>query len=218
MAFRAPMLNPHPARPRRADGVPALSTTADLARGQSLYASNCASCHGSHGEGNGAGAASLRPRPANLAEHEYALARLAEVMWQGSVGTAMPAWRDHPADDLASIAHVVRSFHVTADEPPPPTALAELGARVYADNCVQCHGAAGGGDGPAIAELRVAPTNFRSVRPSLAESLRALRTGVDGTQMAPWTDRLSDAELVAVAYHVRSLFQGDRSAGGGASR
>ena len=218
MAFSAPMLNPHPARPRPAGGVPVLATTADLARGQSLYASNCASCHGSHGEGNGPGAVSLRPRPANLAEHEYSLARLAEVLWQGSAGTAMPAWRDHPVDNLASIAHVVRSFHVPAEEPPPPAALAARGARVYADNCVQCHGPAGGGDGPAIAELRVAPTNFRRVRASLSESLRALRSGVEGTQMAPWTDRLSDAELVAVAYHVRGLFEADPSPGGGASR
>jgi mono/diheme cytochrome c family protein len=218
MAFSAPMLNPHPARARRADDVPRLSATGDLVRGEALYASNCASCHGSHGEGNGAGAAALRPRPANLAEHEYALTRLAEVLWQGSIGTAMPAWRDHQVDDLASIAHIVRSFHVPAEEPPPPPALAELGARVYAENCVQCHGPAGGADGPAIAELRVAPTNFRRVRPSLAESLRALRSGVDGTQMAPWTDRLSDAELVAVAYHVRGLFEADRPPGEGASR
>jgi mono/diheme cytochrome c family protein len=219
MAFGAAMLNPHPARPRRANDVPTLSETGDLSRGQSLYARSCASCHGSDGEGNGPGAASLRPRPANLAEHEYALPRLAEVMWQGSAGTAMPAWRDHQVDDLASIAHVVRSFHVAAEESAPPAPLAELGARVYADNCVQCHGPAGGGDGPAIAELRVAPTNFRLVRPSLAESLRALRGGVDGTQMAPWTDRLSDAELVAVAYHVRGLFEKTaRALSGGVSR
>ena len=68
---------------------------------------------------------------------------------------------------------------------------------------------AGAGDGPAIGELRVAPTDFRRVRPSFAESLRALRNGVDGTQMAPWTGRLNDAELVAVAHHVRRYFEGD---------
>jgi cbb3-type cytochrome oxidase cytochrome c subunit/mono/diheme cytochrome c family protein len=218
MAFTAPALNPHPARPRRGGEVPALAPAADLPRGQSLYASNCASCHGSHGEGDGPGGASLRPRPANLAEHEYSLTRLAEVMWLGAPGTAMPAWRDRSIDDLSSIAHVVRAFHVSMEEPPPPAGLVELGARVYAENCVQCHGPSGAGDGPALAELRVAPTSFRRVRPSLAESLRALRNGVDGTQMAPWTDRLNDAELVAVAYHVRGLFDVDRAAAAGAPR
>ena len=59
-----------------------------------------------------------------------------------------------------------------------------------------------------MGELAVAPADFRGERPSLAESLRALRNGVEGTQMAPWTGRLSEAELSAVAYYVRSFFQG----------
>jgi len=115
MAFSAPMLNPHPARPRPAGGVPVLATTADLARGQSLYASNCASCHGSHGEGNGPGAVSLRPRPANLAEHEYSLARLAEVLWQGSAGTAMRSANFRP-DSTRSPHQFCRFPHPTYTE------------------------------------------------------------------------------------------------------
>ena len=38
--------------------------------------------------------------------------------------------------------------------------------------------------------------------------LRALRNGVEGTPMAPWTSELSEAELSAVAYYVREYFEG----------
>jgi mono/diheme cytochrome c family protein len=72
---------------------------------------------------------------------------------------------------------------------------------------VQCHGEHGDGNGNAVRELPIVPTDFRGERPSLAESLRALRNGVEGTPMAPWTGRLSEPELSAVAYYVRGFFQ-----------
>ena len=93
-------------------------------------------------------------------------------------------------------------------EPVLPQNIVDLGARIYADNCAQCHGEHGAGDGSAVPELRTTPADFRGARPSPAESLRALRNGVEGTQMAPWTGRLNEAELSAVAYYVRGFFQG----------
>jgi mono/diheme cytochrome c family protein len=93
-------------------------------------------------------------------------------------------------------------------EPTLPANIVDLGARVYKANCLECHGERGGGDGSAVGELRIVPADFRGARPGLDESLRALRNGVEGTQMAPWTGRLSEAELSAVAYYVRSFFQG----------
>jgi mono/diheme cytochrome c family protein len=121
----------------------------------------------------------------------------------------MPAWRDFSVEDLSAVAQAVRAFEAVQNQPAPPANIVELGARVYAANCAQCHGENGGGDGSAVAELSVVPTNFRGVRPSVAESLRALRNGVDGTPMAPWTGRLNEAELSAVAYYVRDFFQPD---------
>jgi mono/diheme cytochrome c family protein len=74
---------------------------------------------------------------------------------------------------------------------------------------MQCHGEDGGGNGSAAKEQRIAPADFRSGRPSIAASLNALRNGVAGTPMAPWSDKLSEAELSAVAYYVRTFFVAD---------
>jgi cytochrome c oxidase cbb3-type subunit 2/cytochrome c oxidase cbb3-type subunit I/II len=207
MAFEGP-LNASPARARRGTDVPTLPEAGDDDRGMLLYAANCASCHGSRGAGDGPGAAALLPRPSNLSAHEYSMTRLAEALWNGVPGTAMSAWRDHPRDDLAAIARFVRGLG-GAQEARLPESLAAVGARVYADHCVQCHGPDGAGDGFAAAALSIAPTSFRTQRPSLNQSLRTVREGVRGTRMAAWTGRLSEAEIVAVANYVRQFFQSE---------
>jgi mono/diheme cytochrome c family protein len=129
-------------------------------------------------------------------------------MWNGIAGTSMQAWRDLSSTDRAALAEVVRQFHKPQTEPALPANVVELGARVYSQNCVQCHGEHGAGDGSAVSELSVPPADFRGGRPTVAESLRALRNGVEGTKMAPWTGRLKEAELSAVAYYVRSFYGG----------
>jgi mono/diheme cytochrome c family protein len=143
-----------------------------------------------------------------LSEHEYTLDRLSSSLWNGGAGTAMPAWRDLPPQDLSALAQVVRGFHLAQPEPALPPDVLDLGSRVYAAHCAQCHGDNGGGDGSAAGQFPIAPTNFRTQRPSLAVSLSALRNGVEGTPMAPWTSQLSEAELSAAAYFVRGFFQG----------
>ena len=129
-----------------------------------------------------------------------------DALWNGVAGTAMQAWPDYPPDDLAALTGVVQRFHVGQDAAVPDSLLA-TGERVYVTNCVQCHGRDGRGDGPAAGELTIAPTNFRTQRPSMNSSLRAMREGVRGTRMASWTGRLSESEIVAVAAYVRSLYE-----------
>jgi len=214
MAFHATALNANPARARRAGTYPRLSSDPEPGRGQQIYVHSCAGCHGARGQGDGPGAAGLDPRPANLAEHEYTLDRLSFALWNGSAGTSMPAWRDLSPQDLSAVAATVRGFHAAQKEPEFPADILELGAHVYADHCAQCHGEHGAGDGSAISQLDILPTNFRAERPSLAETLRALRNGVEGTPMAPWSAKLSEAELSAVAYYVRGFFQPNGAGGG----
>jgi len=121
----------------------------------------------------------------------------------------MPAWRELTVADLSAIAEVVRGFHAASPEPAIPQPVLALGATVYAARCAQCHGPNGAGDGTAAAQFPVAPTNFRTQRPNLAASLRAVRNGIEGTPMAPWSNELSEAELSAVAYYVRTFYMGD---------
>jgi cbb3-type cytochrome oxidase cytochrome c subunit len=210
MAFHTQVLNASAEKPQRAGEAPQLAAGGTIERGQDLYLHNCASCHGARGEADGPGALGLQPPPANLAEHEYSLDRLSFVLANGLAGTSMPAWRDFRIEDRSTLARAVRGLHVSQPEPAIPAATLDLGARVYRANCAQCHGESGGGDGFAVPELRIVPANLRGVRPSIAQSLRALRNGIEGTQMASWTGRLSEAELSAVAYYVRGFYRGEQ--------
>jgi mono/diheme cytochrome c family protein len=210
MAFEG-AVSAHPARPRRSDEAPSLPGTADAARGQSLFADRCASCHGNDGAGGGPGSSVLKPRPSDLTEHTYSDARLARVLWNGVAGTSMPAWRDYALADLAALAAHVKTLEARRDSPALPDQIGELGARVYTANCIQCHGENGDGRGTAALELPMTPVSFRDQRPSLDLALRAIRNGVDGTPMAPWTTRLGAAEILAVAHYVRSFYrEGER--------
>lgn len=203
-AFDSRLLSASASMPRREGDVPKLSVAADLKRGRQLYARNCASCHGPRGEGNGPGAAGLRPHPTNFAAHEYTLDRLGFALWNGVAGTAMPAWRDLTPQELADLAAVIREFHDRASE---PARVSDAGRQTYEAQCAQCHGESGAGDGPASNRFAVSASNFRTGRPAFETSLRAVREGVEGTAMAPWAPRLSNDDMRAVAEFVRGFFQ-----------
>ena len=187
------MLNASPAAACRGGDFPKLAQSSDLTRGREVYSRHCASCHGAGGVGDGPGAAGLHPRPANFSEQEYSSDRLSESPWNGSAGTAMPAWRDLPMADLSAVAEVVRGFHAAQPEPALPPEVLALGESVYATRCAQCHGKNGAGDGTASGQFPISPTNFRAQRPTIARSLRVLRDGIEGTPMAPWSRELPEA-------------------------
>jgi cbb3-type cytochrome oxidase cytochrome c subunit/cytochrome c5 len=205
MAFDAPQLNAHPARTRPRGESPALADAGPGERGQELWIDHCAACHGDDGAGDGPAARWLRPAPTNLTAREYSLARVADVLWNGVAGTSMPAWRDHPPEELAALAAHVRGLWQSG-ESESPAADEAAGRRVYDANCAQCHGPDGRGDGFAATELPMAPTDFTRQRASYEETLRVIRNGVDGSSMAPWTDRLTDEQIRAVAHTVRAFF------------
>lgn len=69
--------------------------------GQTLYKTNCATCHGDNGLGDGPVAPSLNPRPVSLA----ALSEIASddyLFWRistGRAGTAMAGWKGILSDE-----------------------------------------------------------------------------------------------------------------------
>lgn len=207
MALDLAELNTHPARTRPRGAAPALSRVPVSARGQQLWQDNCSSCHGVSGGGDGLAADWLQPPPVNLQQRQYRHDLLADILWNGVHGSSMPAWRDRSAEELADMAAVVRSFSEVAPQSAAVPILS-AGAIVYRTHCVECHGENGNGDGFAVGNLPipVPPTDFTRERLSLDESLRVLRSGVPGTSMAPWGDRLDDDEMRAVSFYLQSLY------------
>lgn len=80
----------------------------DLERGRTLYAAQCASCHGVSGKGDGPLAASLDPTPIAFTDAERARARslmaLHQVISQGVEGTSMPSFAALPDEDRWALA------------------------------------------------------------------------------------------------------------------
>lgn len=80
----------------------------DLARGKTLYQAQCASCHGVNGDGNGALAANLEPKPIAFTDaeraHSRSLMALFQVVSQGVDGTSMPSFATLNDDDRWALA------------------------------------------------------------------------------------------------------------------
>lgn len=201
----------HPNQARIADRAPDLMHDVPprdqlLTRGRTLFAQNCAGCHGSNGDGNGLAAAGLLPKPADLRGQQFSVQGLAHILWNGVPGSAMPSWRDVPVNDLASLAVYVQSLHAAAAvTAQTPVDVQLRGAVIYAQNCLNCHGEQGKGDGPVSIALLPRPADFAEVRPDTAQILDALDNGVSGTSMPSWR-QLAPADRQAVSAFVRSLF------------
>jgi high-affinity iron transporter len=90
----------------------------DLARGASLYAEQCASCHGPAGAGDGPAAKELKPPPVAFMDESRAKARsvfgLYQVIGQGLDGTAMASFAHLPSDDRWALAFYVGTLASSA--------------------------------------------------------------------------------------------------------
>ncbi len=86
----------------------------DLARGASLFAQNCASCHGMMGDGHGRDAAKLKTPPIAFSDVVRARQRspfaLYQVIDQGIDGTAMQSFASLPSDDRWALAFYAGRF------------------------------------------------------------------------------------------------------------
>lgn len=206
----APFINPNQAQ--LSGTVPSLAhstVTRDqlFARGSTLFTQNCAGCHGANGDGNGLAASGLSPRPANLQVHHFSTQGVAEALWNGVPGSAMPAWRDLPVSDLASLTIYVQSLHSAPVATIPATAsLLARGAGIYANNCMICHGAQGRGNGSVGMLLLPRPADFTAAQPDTTHVIQVLNAGIPGTGMPPWPS-LSATDKQAVSAFIRTLYK-----------
>ncbi len=85
-----------------------------IARGEQLFADNCASCHGKEGKGDGPMAANLSPKPRDLIEGHWksdgTRIGLYEVLAEGIKGTPMQSYSYMPSSDRWAMVHYVRSI------------------------------------------------------------------------------------------------------------
>jgi len=114
---------PAAAAPTPAAPIAAAATPPDAAKGATLYAANCASCHGPRGDGDGPVAAALVPKPAKHHDGVYMNAltneHLFKVIKEGgpAVGKSpmMAPWGGVLSD--AQIWDVVAFVRSLADPP-----------------------------------------------------------------------------------------------------
>ena len=85
-----------------------------IAKGKAVFQTNCTSCHGMSGQGDGPAAAALNPKPRNFHQGYWhyggGLARVVKTITEGSPGTAMPSFVGLPLGDRVAAAHFVRSL------------------------------------------------------------------------------------------------------------
>jgi high-affinity iron transporter len=177
-----------------------------IAAGKEIYQTNCASCHGQTGLGDGPAAKGMDPPPpaigdaATMADATPAL--LYRVISVGVPGTQMVAWGSTlTAQQRWEVVAYLQSLHAT------PAQVAE-GEGLFVQSCSTCHGPAGGLDGAATRALSKLPPEIGSfgwqAERSDVQIAAAIREGVAGSAM-PGNPHLSDDDVARMVAYVRSL-------------
>lgn len=191
-----------------------------LDEAMTLYAENCAVCHGAAGEGIGAS-----PALNSEAVRQIPYDELTKVIARGRYNTAMPAWSENEGGVLSDyqISEVVallqagdwnatqarvENLGLMPKAPftvqPDAEKLAQVASlpqgdtltqaiSLYAEHCIACHGADGLGTSlaPALQDPALAQTDDETLRRSIA-------LGVAGTLMSGWQNVLSEEEISAL--------------------
>jgi mono/diheme cytochrome c family protein len=87
--------------------------------------------------------------------------------------------------------------------------LVDRGKELFEQNCVQCHGHLGNGDGPAATTMNPPPRNFTDSSGwvngyDLPGIYKTLSKGINGTSMRPF-DYLRKRNRMALAHYVQTL-------------
>jgi mono/diheme cytochrome c family protein len=186
--------------------------TNDLEEGRAVYMANCSGCHGVDGRAHSPGGRALRPVAFDLADFRLRPASVWKALQNGVQGTAMPAWNELPGAEFKAVGDYVLALSSTPELRPeeqraPTQTLLLAGQRVFDTHCVRCHGESGGGDGPEADRYHPRPLNFQGTQVSYSGAAQVIHDGVPGSGMPAWP-LLTPAEIQAVTYYMRSLYQG----------
>lgn len=194
-----------------------------------LYQAYCSVCHGERGDGQSRARSSLRPAPRDFTTEESRkmLSRegMIAIVREGRAGTAMAGWKTQLNDQqIAAVVDFIRERFMQIDtksKPPPAlanvskaapllTGNAERGKRLYSQNCVACHGAAGKGDGPRAYFIEPKPRNFHTPDSRAMLDRAALVQGISygrpGKEMPAWEKVMAKQDIADVAEYVYTAF------------
>lgn len=189
--------------------VEAMPDGAAFSAGLTVYAENCAACHGANGEGS-----TLAPA-LNTDELRIRLsdADIARIISEGVPGTLMSSWSSalDTTQQQSIILFISRWGELNAAgvrlpviEAAPldlsPQAIAS-GQQLFNLLCTQCHGIDGYGSpiAPALNNQ-----TFLSQTPDAAIQA-IIAGGVSGTNMPSWLGYLTDADIAAITAYLRSM-------------
>jgi cytochrome c oxidase cbb3-type subunit 3 len=175
------------------------------ARGKTVFGDNCAPCHGS-------GATGSKGFP-NLNDDDWLWGgTLDQIMQTIQYGARSGNPKAHEGqmlafgkegvlkqDQVVTVANYVRSLSGLSTRPGYDAAA---GAKIFADNCVACHGEKGQGN-PDVGAPNLADKIwlYGSDEATLIETITNGRGGV----MPAWEGRLDPATIKAMAVYVHSL-------------
>jgi DMSO reductase family type II enzyme heme b subunit len=148
----------------------------DASAGKAVYEAKCLLCHGEKGDGKGAGAELLLPRPRDFTKGLYKVRStegrttadqdIFRMITEGMPGTSMPGWAVLPEKDRWNLVAYLKTFAPEAFKEAPKklelpkdvASSAESIARgkemFEAIECHKCHGNEGRADGPSRSELK----------------------------------------------------------------
>lgn len=182
--------------------------TANEQRGAALYNRMCSVCHGTQGQGYVAdnAPAIANPRFLSMVNDAY----LTTAIGNGRAGTTMSAWsrmRSGPLgyQEVSYIAAYLRTFETlpkaTGDDT-PSKGDTHRGEKVYATQCIGCHGDHGTG-GPYVHIGN--PDLLGSAGNGMLRT--TIRDGRPGTPMPSFAEKLSQGDIDDVVALLR-LWQG----------
>jgi len=184
------------------------SRSLDVAEGRSLYESNCASCHGMAGKGDGAAGKGMNPPPPAIGDgpamRDRTPALTYRVMSVGIAGTPMVGFASRltPEQRWNIVAYLLALRSDTRQ-------VAE-GEGLYAQRCIQCHGTLGAGDGAYARALSQVPAEIGTLAWHAERNddqiAAVIRDGVAGTAMPP-SRELDATQVRALVAWLRTLPQ-----------
>ncbi len=214
------------------------SGSALLAEGGRRFARSCAVCHGREGRGDGPISSRLLVPPRDLTLAVFKIRSTAsgslptdldlfQTVSRGMHGTDMAPWVRLSERQRWALVEYIKSLspRFRQEEPEPASEVpAPVASRVDARKrgealyvrlqCGNCHGPAGRGDGPGVAQYANEPGSVRIRDLARAYFVRgdtpadiylSLRTGLDGTPMGAFD--LPPEDLWGLAYYVRDTLR-----------